>query len=660
VFRTLSSRILAGFLIVATAPVVAVAVWEDRVDRRAEIVTAHAELHDAARDLADRLDRRLEQRRSVLALAVRLINPSEPFGSPSNVTALGEVRRYFPDFQTAALLDAQGTLLAISPPEDSLDNPGALVGQSFAHREYFQRAIVDTATVTTSVYRGRGFGNRVIVAFGRALRGTRGEVRGVMQTSIDFSTEPVFVDVARKARVGFLITDPGNVVVARSGAMPVSPLDTLSRAVMLDRWGVLPDDSASGRPTDSAEWAIAGVATASGWRVIVERPMSEILAASRARRLSAAHMTAWTLALGILFALFLTRSVRGPLGQVMEWLREFDVRHGRSLPAPPRDTPLEIREMMEAMGVLGSRLRSSYTELETALAERETLNLQLNGVLRELDSRVAARTAELQEALRKAEEASVTKSRFLANMSHELRTPLNSVIGFSSLLRKNRSGRLSRSELDLLERILANGTHLLSLINDILDISKIEAGRMALDVSDVDLVALAHETLSQIEGQVGSKPVMLRFDGPVHAPLVRTDGGKVRQILINLLGNAIKFTDQGEVVLRLETGYDGSITALGVTDTGIGIPTERLGAIFLPFEQGDSSTSRRFGGTGLGLAICRSLAEMLGGAMAVSSTVGEGSSFRVILGPPPGDETETTVRRKSLRGTPGALAGQGA
>ncbi|HEX4933881.1 MAG TPA: ATP-binding protein, partial [Gemmatimonadaceae bacterium] len=265
-------------------------------------------------------------------------------------------------------------------------------------------------------------------------------------------------------------------------------------------------------------------------------------------------------------------------------------------------------------------------------AERQTLNTQLNGVLRELEARVAARTAELQEALRRAEEASVTKSRFLANMSHELRTPLNSVIGFSALLLKNRGGQLSRSELDLIERIFANGKHLLSLINDILDISKIEAGRVALDVGEADIVALARETIAQLEGQIAGKPVLVRYDGPASAPRMLTDVAKVRQILINLVGNAIKFTERGEVLVRVETDSTGAVTAIGVHDTGIGIPRDRLDAIFLPFEQGDSSTSRRFGGSGLGLAICRSLGEMLGAALAVESVPGHGSSFRLIFG----------------------------
>ncbi len=280
---------------------------------------------------------------------------------------------------------------------------------------------------------------------------------------------------------------------------------------------------------------------------------------SRERRASAALATVLAIALGIAIALVLMRSIQVPLQRLMVWLRDYDVRDGQSPTSIPGNTPTEIRDVIVAMDVLATRLQLSYAEVQHALARRETLNQQLNGVLRELDARVAARTAELQEALRKAEEASVTKSRFLANMSHELRTPLNSAIGFSGVLLKNRAGRLSAAELDVLDRILANGRHLLALINDILDISKIEAGRMVMDLDDVDVGALAHETLSHMEGQVGAKPVVLRYE-----------------------------------------------------------------AIFLPFEQADTSTARRFGGTGLGLAICRALSEMLGAEVKVESVVGGG------------------------------------
>ncbi|MCC6931320.1 MAG: hypothetical protein IT359_20190 [Gemmatimonadaceae bacterium] len=630
--RSLSRRILIGFLVVAIVPIATVTAWDAWTTRRALLITASGELNDVAREVSDRLDRYLEPRRAAVTLASRLINAERPLDADINRDALRLLHKEFPEFRTAALFDAEGVLRAVEPVEPGANGTTSFVGQSFAYRDYFQRAIRDSSTVTSTVYRQRSIGNHVIVAFGRAIRDRSGKVRGVVQASLNLTLSGALVQRGKHSGAAYVIVDPAGVVAASAGDIPIQPLDTLDARAMRARWGAVPTSGSTGEVLTTPDWLVARLRLADGWQVVVERPMASVLAESRAGHLAALRAAGFSLLLGVFFSFLLIRNIRRPLRSVHDWLRDFDVRVDRSPPEVPANTPIEIREVISAMGILGERLRASYEEVERTACERQTLNTQLNGVLRELDARVAARTAELQEALRRAEEASVTKSRFLANMSHELRTPLNSVIGFSSVLLKNRAGRLSRSELDLIERILANGKHLLSLINDILDISKIEAGRMVLDVEEADLVALAHETLSQLEGQAAGKPVVLRYEGPNHVPLMLTDVAKVRQILINLVGNAIKFTERGAVLVRVETDAAGVVTAIGVHDTGIGIQRTRLESIFLPFEQADSSTSRRFGGTGLGLAICRSLAEMLGGSLAVESELGKGSSFRLVFG----------------------------
>jgi len=241
-----------------------------------------------------------------------------------------------------------------------------------------------------------------------------------------------------------------------------------------------------------------------------------------------------------------------------------------------------------------------------------------------------------QEALRmakeEAERASSAKSEFLANMSHELRTPLNSVIGFTNILLRNREGGFGTQEMTFLDRISANGKHLLHLINQVLDLAKIEAGRMELQLESVDPRVFLRETVSQLEGQVREKPVSIRVEIPEGTPPMETDVGKLRQVLINLLGNAIKFTDEGEVSVQVVLeGKGGPVAAIVVKDTGIGIPPERLQAIFEAFQQADGATSRRFGGTGLGLAISRSLCALLGYELEVDSKPGEGSSFSILI-----------------------------
>ncbi|MBW3533794.1 MAG: response regulator [Gemmatimonadetes bacterium] len=250
---------------------------------------------------------------------------------------------------------------------------------------------------------------------------------------------------------------------------------------------------------------------------------------------------------------------------------------------------------------------------------------------KDVTARVRAEEA-LRIAKEEAEGANQAKSQFLANMSHELRTPLNSVIGFANILIKNKKGHMDAQETGFLNRILANGRHLLSLINDILDLSKVEAGRMELEIEDVDLDSLVKETLAQMEGQLKDRPVALVADVPEAAKPIETDRNKLKQVIINLVGNALKFTHEGSVTVRVELGPDGRRPALvAVQDTGIGIPQDRLDKIFEAFQQAESGTARKYGGTGLGLTISRSICQMLGYDLDVESELGRGSTFIIRL-----------------------------
>ncbi|RMH16584.1 MAG: hypothetical protein D6701_08695 [Gemmatimonadetes bacterium] len=247
--------------------------------------------------------------------------------------------------------------------------------------------------------------------------------------------------------------------------------------------------------------------------------------------------------------------------------------------------------------------------------------------------RLEEQSRQLDVARREAEKANRAKSEFLARMSHELRTPLNSVVGFTNVLLKNRSLSLGSKELDYLQRIRLNAMHLMGLIDDILDISRVEEGRVEVRRAGVDLATLVDETVRQLEGRALDRDIELVVAIPDGLPRVLADEVRLRQVLINLVGNALKFTPEGRVEVSVETAADGAPAAIHVRDTGPGIPENRLEAIFEPFEQVDGSTGRRHFGAGLGLPIARSFCELMGFTLSVESVVGQGSTFSVRIPP---------------------------
>lgn len=242
--------------------------------------------------------------------------------------------------------------------------------------------------------------------------------------------------------------------------------------------------------------------------------------------------------------------------------------------------------------------------------------------------------AELADLLRtvglardKAMEATAAKSLFLSSMSHELRTPMNAILGFTRIVKRRTAGTIPERETDNLSKILSSAEHLLALINDILDVSRIESGREKIRAVDFDIPPLVESCLATVAPLISSDRVDLRDDVESSVDRMFTDDEKLRQILINLLGNAVKFTDEGAVSLSVRS--EGGRVRFEVTDSGIGISAEALDQIFEEFHQ--EETLARSIGTGLGLTISRRLARLMGGDVTVRSTLGKGSTFTVDL-----------------------------
>jgi signal transduction histidine kinase len=247
----------------------------------------------------------------------------------------------------------------------------------------------------------------------------------------------------------------------------------------------------------------------------------------------------------------------------------------------------------------------------------------------ELEAKVAERTEELQRLYSEALAANRVKSEFVATMSHELRSPLNVIMGYTDLLLDGEFGTVSQQQAEILARVTRKSRELLELINETLDLNRLEAGKLEVERSQVDVVDLLRVIDDETRDQRDKPGVSFSLRLPAELPLLYTDPGKVKTVLRNLISNAIKFTEQGSVTVTARVWRSG--VEVAVADTGIGIPAEARAFIFEPFRQVDSSMSRRHGGVGLGLYIVKRLLDLLGGSVVLESEVGRGSTFRVWL-----------------------------
>jgi signal transduction histidine kinase len=440
-----------------------------------------------------------------------------------------------------------------------------------------------------------------------------GEFAGVLQAEASLTDILELVSAVKLGKTGY------GYVVARSGELVAHPRSRL--LLRRQNLGELNQVKAAFqsnpglfRPTAMVTQNMEGQRVFSSqalipmldWAVFIERPVEEAYEPIYASLLR----TSILLLMGLGVALLATLLVRRRVVRPLETLRK-----GVEL----------IRR-----GDLSTRLNiKTGDEIEILADEFNEMAAHLNEAYASLERKVAERTQELTAANDKLAEASKLKSRFLANVNHELRTPLASIIGYARLLRRETEQQISPTQAENLEDLLRNAERLLALIDSLLDFARIEAGKVELKVEAVEIDQLIREATASLEPMLNANSVRIVEDISSNIPPLNTDREKLREVILNLLGNAVKFTDRGEI--KISAYQQNGDFRLAVADTGIGIDQADMNRIFDEFDRGKLTSAAGYRGTGLGLAIVKRLVKLLGGSIAVESIAGKGSTFTVTL-----------------------------
>ena len=444
--------------------------------------------------------------------------------------------------------------------------------------------------------------------------------------SVDISMEGE--NAAHDSDFAYLVSPQGTIIAHPDESLMIgkgNPGVNISQLPPGAAMAAAPSGDATYRDANGSERVVYWVtAPITGWKVVLDVPYSTLLAPvqSLAWRLGTVGGAGLLLLVGVVA--LVARRVAAPLQQLTRSAAELEAGQ------LDRERLSPLLRRGDEVGDLGR----GFTRMAEEIRKREESLAAWNA---NLEKTVTARTAELkhavddaEEAREQAQEASKTKSAFLANMSHELRTPMNAIIGYSEMLLEEAEDTGEKWMEPDLQKILSSAKHLLQLINDILDLSKIEAGRMTVFLEPVDIAQTAKDVAATVEPLVAKNGNKFELHCAPDAGLMRTDLTKLRQTLFNLLSNASKFTENGKITLAINGRPDGMVS-FAVTDTGIGMTPEQMGKLFGEFVQADASTTRKYGGTGLGLAISRKFCRMLGGDITVESAPGKGSTFTAIL-----------------------------
>jgi signal transduction histidine kinase/DNA-binding NarL/FixJ family response regulator len=631
----LRAHLSQRFVIVATIPLAVLTVVTGRLYVERQSWDARQRIQEAALAVKQDIDSVVARHQSGIAALSAMLTTKEVRDRASLDGHLAQVHTVYPDFQSVSVIMRPGTVLGTSPP---VADDRTIFGLGrIQDREYYRRTVSEGKPVVSEVMWDRFHAEPVIYLTAPWVDG-RGQVGGAVCAALRISAFHFAAHYGLSRLSGIIVDSIGQVVYV-AGDQRYTPLQSLQDSALLTAARAarkqtafrLDDiDAARNRSRFLVGAESSGL---TGWRIFLKEPESEIYFQTEVYYSLAALCLLAVFALSLLLARLLSFSVTRPLEHLLSAFERFSEDSSRSPDVSlPADAPREVAALVADFNKAARRLSESYTQLQSALTGREQLNRELQKVMAGLDRTVAERTAELRAAKGRAEEANRAKSEFLANMSHEIRTPINGVLGMLHLLR---DAGLAGQQADDLKIAITSAESLLSVINDILDFSRVEAGHVELVSEEFGVWDCARHVLEIMELSAVNKGLRLTCEIASGVPLrVIGDRHRLRQVLLNLTNNAIKFTDDGEVHISIDSGVveEGRVTlAFAVTDTGIGISPGQQSIIFEPFRQADGSVNRKYGGTGLGLAICSRLVKLMGGDLSVESESGRGSTFRFRL-----------------------------